>query len=176
MAKFVGRELLRTLGSAFAMAVLNGSGSAGQLNGIRNTAGVQSQSGTSLDTGTFTMVRKSSEVSAPVAERITSPLVRPARDRRIPEFSTCERPVVVRGVSLIRRAAISLSCHEILNSRVMIMRSVNLQRRFDGLSDRDRRGHPVAFPTRHRRCHHDRFMCIKIASFPSHIVKWAYVI
>ena len=39
MAKFVGRELLRTLGSAFAMAVLNGSGSAGQLNGIRNTAG-----------------------------------------------------------------------------------------------------------------------------------------
>ena len=57
-----------------------------------------------------------SGMSAPVAERITSPLVKPARDRRIPESSTCERPVLVRVVSMISRSAISLSGREPLNS------------------------------------------------------------
>ena len=45
---YARRELLKTVGSLVDAAVLNGSGSAGQPTGLLNTAGIGSQSGTSL--------------------------------------------------------------------------------------------------------------------------------
>jgi len=60
---FVGRDLLRTLGTVIDQAVINGSGASGQPLGIVNTAGVQAQSGTTLNAGTATMKRKSAEAN-----------------------------------------------------------------------------------------------------------------
>jgi HK97 family phage major capsid protein len=62
--QFVGRELLRTLGTAIDQAVINGSGASGQPTGLLNTNGVQTQSGTSLNAGVFTMKRKAAEANA----------------------------------------------------------------------------------------------------------------
>jgi hypothetical protein len=45
---YVRRELLRTVGTLVDQAILNGSGASGQPTGILATAGVQSQSGTTL--------------------------------------------------------------------------------------------------------------------------------
>jgi HK97 family phage major capsid protein len=62
-ARFVARELLRTVGSAIDVAVLNGSGAAGQPLGLLNTAGVQTQSGTTLTSGVTVMKQKSAEAN-----------------------------------------------------------------------------------------------------------------
>jgi HK97 family phage major capsid protein len=61
--QFAGRELLRTVGTAIDQAVLNGSGVSGQPTGIIGTAGVQTQSGTTLNAGCATMKRKSAEAN-----------------------------------------------------------------------------------------------------------------
>ena len=61
--RFVGRELLRTIGGAVDQAVINGSGASGQPLGILNTVGLQAQSGTTLNAGTATMKRKSAEAN-----------------------------------------------------------------------------------------------------------------
>ena len=60
----MGRELMRTVGTAIDQAVINGTGASGQPMGILTTAGVQTQSGTALNAGVFTMKRKSSEANA----------------------------------------------------------------------------------------------------------------
>jgi HK97 family phage major capsid protein len=62
-AKFVGNELLKTIGTAIDQAVLNGSGASGQPLGLLNTSGVQTQSGTTLNAGCATMKRKSAEAN-----------------------------------------------------------------------------------------------------------------
>lgn len=61
--RFVGRELLRTIGTSLDQAALSGSGASGQPLGILNTLGVQTQSGTTLNAGTATMKRKSAEAN-----------------------------------------------------------------------------------------------------------------
>ncbi len=60
---FVSRELLRTVGTSIDQAIINGSGSSGQPLGIIGTAGVQTQSGTTLNSGCATMKRKSAEAN-----------------------------------------------------------------------------------------------------------------
>lgn len=62
--RFVGRELLRTLGTAIDQAVIAGTGASGQPLGLLSTAGVQTQSGTTLNAGVFTMKRKSADANA----------------------------------------------------------------------------------------------------------------
>jgi len=63
---FVRRELMRTIGMAIDQAILNGSGAAGQPTGLLLTAGVQSQTGTSLSqTGVATMKKLVAEANAP---------------------------------------------------------------------------------------------------------------
>lgn len=57
----VGRELLRTLGTAIDQAVINGSGASGQPLGLLNTNGVQAQAGATLNAGVSTMKRKSAD-------------------------------------------------------------------------------------------------------------------
>lgn len=61
--RFVGRELLRTIGTAVDQAAINGSGTNGQPLGVLNTLGVQAQSGTTLNAGTLTMKRRSAEAN-----------------------------------------------------------------------------------------------------------------
>lgn len=62
---FVGRELMNTVGTAIDQAVLTGSGAAGQPTGLLNTAGIQSQSGTTLGhAGTTAMKRKVADANA----------------------------------------------------------------------------------------------------------------
>lgn len=61
--QFASRELLRTVGTAIDQAVLNGSGVSGQPLGIIGTAGVQTQSGTTLNAGTGTMKQKAAEAN-----------------------------------------------------------------------------------------------------------------
>ncbi|NOS81308.1 MAG: phage major capsid protein [Nitrospira sp.] len=61
--RVVGRELLRTLGTAIDQAVLSGSGANGQPLGLLNTSGIQTQTGTTLNTGVLTMKRKSAEAN-----------------------------------------------------------------------------------------------------------------
>lgn len=61
---FAARELLRTVGTAIDQAIINGSGTSGQPQGIISTAGVQTQSGTTLNAGCATMKRKSAEANA----------------------------------------------------------------------------------------------------------------
>jgi HK97 family phage major capsid protein len=75
---FVSRELLRTVGTAIDQAIINGSGASGQPTGIIGTAGVQTQSGTTLNSGCATMKRKSAEANV-VDEQISflaTPVVR----------------------------------------------------------------------------------------------------
>jgi HK97 family phage major capsid protein len=56
---FVGRELMRTVGTALDQAVINGLGVSGQPTGLLLTAGVQTQSGTTLNhAGTTAMKQK----------------------------------------------------------------------------------------------------------------------
>jgi HK97 family phage major capsid protein len=62
-AQFAARELLRTIGTSIDAAILNGSGVSGQPTGIIGTAGVQTQSGTTLNAGVFTMKQKSAEAN-----------------------------------------------------------------------------------------------------------------
>lgn len=57
------RELLRTAGTGIDQALINGSGANGQPTGLLNTAGIQSQSGTTLNSGCATMKRKSAEAN-----------------------------------------------------------------------------------------------------------------
>lgn len=61
--RFVGRELLRTIGTAIDQAVINGTGASGQPLGILNASGVQTQSGTTLNAGVSTMKRKAGEAN-----------------------------------------------------------------------------------------------------------------
>jgi HK97 family phage major capsid protein len=76
--EFVGRELMRTIGTALDQAVLNGSGAAGQPLGLLNTAGVQSQSGTTLNAGVQTMKRLCAEANVDDARIVflSTPAVR----------------------------------------------------------------------------------------------------
>jgi HK97 family phage major capsid protein len=60
---FVRRELMRTVGSAIDQALLNGSGVSGQPQGLIGTSGVQTQSGTTLNTGVLTMKKLSAEAN-----------------------------------------------------------------------------------------------------------------
>jgi HK97 family phage major capsid protein len=60
----VRRELLRTVGTAIDQAVINGSGASGQPLGLLNTVGVQTQSGTTLNAGVFTMKQKCASANA----------------------------------------------------------------------------------------------------------------
>lgn len=75
-SRFVGLESLRTLGTSFDQAVLSGSGVSGQPTGLLNTAGLQTQSGTTLNTGVATMKRKSAEAN--VTDEAISYLSTPA--------------------------------------------------------------------------------------------------
>jgi len=62
---FARRELMRTIGTAVDQAVLNGSGASGQPTGLLLTAGVQSQTGTTLNhAGTTAMKQKSATANA----------------------------------------------------------------------------------------------------------------
>lgn len=61
--RYVRRELLRTVGTAVDQATINGSGVSGQPSGILLAAGVQTQSGTTLNAGALTMKRKSAEAN-----------------------------------------------------------------------------------------------------------------
>ncbi|MDC8451061.1 MAG: phage major capsid protein [Nitrospira sp.] len=61
--RIVGLELLRTLGSGIDQVVISGTGASGQPLGLLNTSGVQTQSGTTLNTGVSTMKRKSAEAN-----------------------------------------------------------------------------------------------------------------
>ncbi len=61
--QFAGRELLRTVGTALDQAIINGSGVSGQPLGLIGTGGVQTQTGTTLNSGVFTMKRKSAEAN-----------------------------------------------------------------------------------------------------------------
>ena len=61
--RVVGRELLRTLGTAIDQAVIAGTGASGQPLGLLNTAGVQTQSGTTLNAGVSTMKRKCADAN-----------------------------------------------------------------------------------------------------------------
>lgn len=76
--RFVGRELLRTLGTAIDQAVISGIGASGQPLGLINTSGVQTQSGTTLNAGVSTMKRKSAEanVTDEAISFLTTPAVR----------------------------------------------------------------------------------------------------
>lgn len=62
-AQFASRELLRTVGTAIDQAIINGTGANGAPTGIIQTAGVQTQSGTTLNAGCATMKRKSAEAN-----------------------------------------------------------------------------------------------------------------
>ena len=75
-SRVVGRELLRTLGTSVDQAVLSGSGASGQPTGLLNTAGVQTQTGTTLNAGVATMKRKSAEAN--VTDEAISYLSTPA--------------------------------------------------------------------------------------------------
>lgn len=61
--RVVRRELLRTVGTAIDQAVINGSGTSGQPLGLLGTSGVQTQSGTTLNSGTATMKQKCAEAN-----------------------------------------------------------------------------------------------------------------
>jgi HK97 family phage major capsid protein len=77
-SQFASRELLRTVGTAIDQAIINGSGTNGQPTGIINTAGVQTQSGTTLNSGVTVMQQKSAEANV-VDEQIkflSTPAVR----------------------------------------------------------------------------------------------------
>lgn len=64
--QYVRRELLRTVGSLVDQAVLSGSGAAGQPTGLLNTAGIGTQSGTSLSyTGVCDMKEAAATANAP---------------------------------------------------------------------------------------------------------------
>jgi hypothetical protein len=66
--RFVRRELMRTVGGALDVAVLNGSGTNGEPTGLLLTEGVQTQSGTTLNhAGTTAMKRMAA--AANVADR-----------------------------------------------------------------------------------------------------------
>jgi HK97 family phage major capsid protein len=61
--KFVQRELLRTAGTAVDQAVINGSGIAGEPLGLMRVPGVQTQSGTTLNSGVLSMKQKAAEAN-----------------------------------------------------------------------------------------------------------------
>jgi len=67
---FASRELLNTAWTSITQGVLTGLGTSGQMTGIVNTAGVQTQSGTTLNIGVTVMQQKSAEANASDA-RIT---------------------------------------------------------------------------------------------------------
>ena len=69
--RFVRSELSRTIGTAVDQAVLSGTGASGQPLGLLNTAGVQTQSGATLNAGVQTMKRKCAEANV-ADERIAS--------------------------------------------------------------------------------------------------------
>lgn len=63
---FVRRELMNTIGTAIDQAVINGSGASGQPTGILNTAGIGTETGTSLaQAGCVSMKRKVADSNAP---------------------------------------------------------------------------------------------------------------
>ena len=66
---WVRRELLRTIGTLFDAAVINGSGSSGQPLGLLNTPGIATQSGTTLNhAGCTNMKERVATANAPDAD------------------------------------------------------------------------------------------------------------
>ncbi len=102
---FVGRELMRTVGTALDQAVINGSGASGQPLGILSAAGVQTQSGTALNAGVFAMKRKSAEANADDARIsfLSTPAVRELLETR--ERATGGGRFVWDGETVADRAA-----------------------------------------------------------------------
>jgi HK97 family phage major capsid protein len=82
--RFVRRELLRTVGTAVDQAVINGSGAAGQPSGLLLTAGLQTQSGTTLNSGVNTMKQKAAEkdVNDEAITYLSTPAVRALLETR----------------------------------------------------------------------------------------------
>ena len=81
---FVGRELMRTVGTALDQAVISGSGADGQPTGLLLTSGVQTQSGTTLNTGVNTMKQKVATANA-ADERVSflsTPAIRELLENR----------------------------------------------------------------------------------------------
>lgn len=82
---FVRRELSRTVRTAVLQAVLNGSGAAGQPTGLLNTAGIQTQTGTSIAlAGVTAMKRKVADANAPdsAISYVGTPAVRELLENR----------------------------------------------------------------------------------------------
>lgn len=75
---FLGRELIKTAGNAISAGAIAGTGASGQLLGLTNVPGVQTQSGTTLNAGCATMKRKSAEanVTDPQISFLSTPAVR----------------------------------------------------------------------------------------------------
>lgn len=82
--RVVGREVLRTLGTAIDQAVIAGTGASGQPLGLLNTAGVQTQSGATLNAGVLTMKKKTAEanVNDEAISFLSTPAVREALENR----------------------------------------------------------------------------------------------
>jgi HK97 family phage major capsid protein len=83
---FVRRELMRTVGTAVDVAVLNGSGTNGQPTGLLVAAGVQTQSGASLNhAGTTAMKQKcaSANVNDQRIVFLSTPAIRELLENRL---------------------------------------------------------------------------------------------
>ena len=83
---FVKRELMRTVGTALDQAVMNGSGASGQPTGIINTAGIQTQSGTSLNHAGSTSMKQRCATANADDERIaflSTPAIRELLENRL---------------------------------------------------------------------------------------------
>ena len=82
---FVRRELMRTIGTAIDQAILNGSGASGQPTGILQTAGISTETGTSLaQAGVVSMKRKVSDsnTSDDDITYISTPAIRELLEKR----------------------------------------------------------------------------------------------
>lgn len=79
----VRRELLATIGEALDLAALNGPGTSGQPTGLLNTAGIQTQSGTSLGwAGITAMQRLAAVAKAEPTAWVGTPAVRELLQKR----------------------------------------------------------------------------------------------
>jgi len=79
----VRREVLATIGEALDLAALNGPGTSGQPTGLLNTAGIQTQSGTSLGwAGIAAMQRLAAVARAEPTAWVSAPAVRELLQKR----------------------------------------------------------------------------------------------
>lgn len=82
---FVGRELMRSVGTALDQAIINGSGAAGQPTGLLGTAGIGIETGTSFaQAAAVSMKRKVADANAPDEEIsfVGTPAVRELLEKR----------------------------------------------------------------------------------------------